>query len=43
LEAEEEGIPFKVARMALEGEFDDGWTPMSRRRQKTEAETVADF
>jgi hypothetical protein len=42
-EGEEEGIPFQVAQRALEGEADEGWTPVIRRKQKTEAETVADF
>jgi hypothetical protein len=42
-EADEEGIPFEVAQRALEGDLDAGWTPVTRRKQKTVVETVADF
>jgi hypothetical protein len=41
--SDEEAIPFKVAQQVLVGEADEGWTPVSGRKKKTEAETVADF
>jgi hypothetical protein len=42
-EAKEEGIPFEVAQMALDGESDNGWMPVTKRKHKMEAETVVDF
>jgi hypothetical protein len=39
---EEANIPFQVAAQALEGEFEEGWTPVCRRR-KSKEETMADF
>jgi hypothetical protein len=42
-DVDDEGIPFEVAQTVLDGESDEGWTPVSRRRMKTKTETVADF
>jgi hypothetical protein len=41
-EVDEEGILAQVALQALDGEVEEGWTPVTRRK-KLEAETVADF
>jgi hypothetical protein len=38
----EASIPFLVAAHALEGELEEGWTPVSRRK-KSKEETVVDF
>jgi hypothetical protein len=38
-----EAIPFMVAQQVLDGEEEEGWTSVSRRKKKSEAETVADF
>jgi hypothetical protein len=42
-EPDDEDIPFKVAQQALEGEEEDGWTPVSSRKRGSDAEAVADF
>jgi hypothetical protein len=39
---EEDGIPFRVASMALAGESEEGLTPVSGK-MKSDSETVADF
>jgi hypothetical protein len=36
-------IPLMVVQHVLDGEEDEGWTPVSRRKKKSEAETVANF
>jgi hypothetical protein len=41
-EVEEEGIPAQVALHALDGEVEEGWTPVTQRK-KPEAEVAADF
>jgi hypothetical protein len=41
-EVDEAGIPAQVALQALDGEVEEGWTPVTRRK-KPEAETVSDF